>query len=125
MSLKLTSRINLGRRGARAELSTLDAAQKLPLPNNMERATPGQRNHLTNPGQKGPIAPTGTIQQSPGQKGPISPTGTIQQSPGQKGPIAPTGTIQQSPVQKGPIAPTGTIQQSPGQNGPTAPTPTI
>ena len=42
VSMKLTSWINLGRRGVRAELSTLDTAHRPPRPphNSPERATP-------------------------------------------------------------------------------------
>ena len=45
-----TSQISLGRWGAHCELSTLDTAHKFPT----ARKGP-------NPGQKGPIAPIGTI----------------------------------------------------------------
>ena len=53
VSLKLTSRINLGRQGARAEVSTLDTAHKAP-------PSPTAWQGLT-PGQLRPIVPTGTI----------------------------------------------------------------
>ena len=54
VSLKLMSRINLGRRGARAKLSTLDTAHK---PSPTARKGPP-------PGQKGPIVPTETTNNS-------------------------------------------------------------
>ena len=41
VSLKLPSRMKLGRRGARTELSALDTAHK--LPHSLERAKPRQR----------------------------------------------------------------------------------
>ena len=46
-SLKLPSRINLEMRGARAELSTLDTAHK--LPHSLEKVNPGlKRTHSSN-----------------------------------------------------------------------------
>ena len=68
VSLRLTSRINLGRRGARAELSTLGTTHN-PPPTHTHTHT---HTH-TEPGKGHPTAPERAIPQEP----PIAPTGTI------------------------------------------------
>ena len=62
VTLKLISRINLGRRGAGNELWTLDTAYKLqsPSPASPPPPPPTMRKELS-PGQQRPIIPTGNI----------------------------------------------------------------